>query len=84
MGIFTNNKGIRCEPTQDGRGLNCRLFEADGNEKLSTGTEVTITADSNDNCEPRIVGTMDMMEKDKKRVAQIAELVRKSCRKGIG
>ena len=83
MAFWNNNNGMRCDPTPDGKGLNCKLFEANGNDKLATGTDVTVVADPVDNCEPRIVGTVDIMQKDEKKVAEIANLVRKNCRRGI-
>jgi hypothetical protein len=83
MGIFKSNEGMRCEPTPDGLGLNCKIFESDGRNKNATGTDITIMARPEDNCEPRFVGTVDIMDKDQKKVAEAAEIVRKNCRRGI-
>jgi len=82
MAIFKNNRGIRCDPNQDGT-ITCRPYKVEKNEKLATGTEVTISTDPNNECKPIFTGGIDLLDEDEKAVVKAAKMVTNQCKKGF-
>ncbi len=83
MGFLGNKKGgIRCEPSPDGS-LKCRTFEVEGNEKVTSGTDVSFNVDPN-TCEVNYTGSMDLVDGDEERLNKVARALKKQCQHGLG
>lgn len=85
MSIFGfRNRGMRCESTDPtGNTHVCKPYEADKNEKLATGSEVTITVSSETGCKPIFNGSYDVLVSDEKAINKLIEKKVLACRKGL-
>jgi len=75
--------GYRCE-TEDGVNTHCQIFEADKEGKTTTGTEFSFQVSRENNCEPIMTGSHDILDSDSGRVEGIIASRVKSCKKGLG
>ena len=76
--------GLRCEGHPDGLGVNCEVYEKHGNEKISTGTHVSIAADPDNNCETSFDGGYDLSDGDEARIQKISQQVKNACMRKKG
>ena len=83
MGIFKRDRaGWNCRDNQDGT-TTCIRFEADDkNQKVSTGTEITITINPH-TCQPYFSGDVSILDSDEKKIDSIVKKKTMSCRKGL-
>ena len=82
MGLFGKKKGWDCHANPDGT-TTCRRFEAGKNQKLATGTEITIGADPKNGCEPVLTGDVNsILDDESEDVDKIAKRVSAQCRRG--
>lgn len=78
--VFGGSGGIRCTQTEEG--LRCQTYEKEGQDKLGTGTDFTMTIDP-DTCKAQFSGGFDIAEGDEARVAKIKQELETQCRKGL-
>jgi len=84
MGFFSSNsKGDRCEVMQDGS-ISCKVYKNEDGQKKATGTDVTISADPQNNCEPVLTGSFDINDDDAKRIDKLAGIAKRQCQRGLG
>lgn len=86
MGIFSRNKpGWNCRASEDGSGkVTCTRFNADKDQKVATGTEVTIGVNS-ETCDAFFTGNANsMLDDDEEAISDIANKMSQSCRKRKG
>ncbi|MDP2337938.1 MAG: hypothetical protein Q8N05_16130 [Bacteroidota bacterium] len=81
--ILGSDKGLDCQTNPDG-GVSCRVYKKKGQEKMATGTDVTIMASPENNCEPVLVGSSSINDEDEDHVQKIADRMKKACKKGLG
>ena len=80
MGIFNKEKrGMKCIPNEDGSHT-CTPYRVSGEEKMATGTEVTIAVDPT-TCKPIFSGAVDMIDEDEDSINKVANNLIKSCKK---
>lgn len=80
MGFLKSNDGIKCEPTEEG--LRCHVYKKDGNEKLATGTDVTMAVDPQ-TCKAHFMGAFDISDGDEEKIKKIKDQLETQCRRGL-
>ncbi len=84
MEIWKSKKeGWDCQNNEDGTTTCRRFFQDKEGNKLSNGTEMTIGADANNNCEPFFTGHTSYLDDDEKKIDQIAKRKVVACKKGL-
>lgn len=73
----SEKRGISCKPTQDGK-LVCRPYVLRNNQKIATGTEVSISVD--EKCNPQFPDGVDMLDEDKDSINEAARQLAKACK----
>ena len=82
MSLFkSTKKGMRCEENQDGS-LTCKPYKVENNEKLATGSEVTVQVDPQ-TCKPIFLGGIDMIEDDEKSISRAVKRRVEACKRGF-
>ena len=77
-----SEKGSQCVRNPDGT-QTCSIYSVEGNQKVATGTAVTIGVDSS-SCEPMLMGDINAInESDSEEVKKVMDSMRSGCKKGL-
>lgn len=83
MGIFGKKKGWDCRSNPDGT-VTCRRFAAEKNQKVATGTDITVGADAKNGCEPYFTGDVNsIMDDEQEDIDKISRRVTAACKRGL-
>lgn len=84
MGFLKKNKGWDCSTNQDGTKTCVRYVVDKNGQKVTTGTQVTIGADSSNNCEPYISGDVaSILDDEAEDVNVISKRIVAGCKRGL-
>lgn len=81
MGFLKKKQGWECHENQDGT-KTCSRFDIDKNEKVGTGTDVTIGMDPK-TCEPFLTGDVSILDDDDEDMSRIIKKMKSGCRRGL-
>ena len=84
MSIFGKKKGWNCDQVNEDGSRTCRRFEVHKDQRLATGTEVTVGVD-NDTCEPVFSGNpQTFLDDDDEAISRVAKKMTSKCKKDKG
>jgi hypothetical protein len=85
MGIFSRNKpGWNCRASGEDGKVTCTRFNADKDQRVATGTEITVGVNS-ETCEAFFTGAGNaMLDEDEDAINDIANKLSLACKKKKG